>query len=786
MGLSKGLSTQKIGIPKELEKKFKDIRKYQFTIINAPPGYGKTITVAYYMKVLGITNKTIYNTDFSKMSDFCEAIEGTDDASVVVFDDVVHLDRLTLRQCAESTGRKAVFISDSVVMPDAKHWMHRDLVNVIGKNELKFTPDTIREFFEMNTISISAAQAKELYQLSDGWPYMIVRFMRQYTLNKSFYAKEAVNTFLNDEIFAEMPEKEKIFFVKVSQFTAFTLKQAAAVNDMELKRTAECLDRSVLVSYHSVERTYTLNPLVRQYLATEYNELPIAERNVMFSNLGDMHSSYGDIFRAISCYHTAGDYEKMYALDVDLRTLYPFIIKENKEIFFDAVLNYASVENALKYRFALILTMVLFLYHEPASMQEFVQQINDDIDKDTRLNDGERTRLHMELNYIKAFAQFNDIQKMAQYYDSVPEFTIGSLQIFTNKVPFMLSSPSMLMLYHAKPGKLAAEVKAMDEFSKMYYRISDGHGKGFEALMRAEYLFNMGDIEGAEILSHKVLYMADSRLQTSIFLGGLLLLCKIALFAGDEVTLNKRMELFYQKISDDNRDVSEYRIMVDMCRGSIYTIMGDVHNIPAWLKDEKQIEKKTNFVSLAYANLIYGRYLLLEKRYQHLLGIGGQLLGVAEVYSYVLARIYTYIYLAVANYNTGSLDKASNFVREATQLAVEDNFYFPFAMNYEMMKPILEKMVLGSKETRFYKNVKRISAQLEKSVKALIHNMNTDINYGLTARELDVAKLAAKRMSNREIADVLVIAESTVKSNMKSIFSKMGITSRSELSQIFD
>ena len=42
------------------------------------------------------------------------------------------------------------------------------------------------------------------------------------------------------------------------------------------------------------------------------------------------------------------------------------------------------------------------------------------------------------------------------------------------------------------------------------------------------------------------------------------------------------------------------------------------------------------------------------------------------------------------------------------------------------------------------------------------------------------------RLTNKEIAEQLFIAESTVKSNMKVIFNKLRINSRSELKNFFD
>ena len=55
-----------------------------------------------------------------------------------------------------------------------------------------------------------------------------------------------------------------------------------------------------------------------------------------------------------------------------------------------------------------------------------------------------------------------------------------------------------------------------------------------------------------------------------------------------------------------------------------------------------------------------------------------------------------------------------------------------------------------------------------------------DASDELTEREMDVLRLAAKGMSNREIAAELVISVRTVQSHLNSVFNKIGVGSRTE------
>ena len=51
---------------------------------------------------------------------------------------------------------------------------------------------------------------------------------------------------------------------------------------------------------------------------------------------------------------------------------------------------------------------------------------------------------------------------------------------------------------------------------------------------------------------------------------------------------------------------------------------------------------------------------------------------------------------------------------------------------------------------------------------------------GLTAREIDVLKLLARGRSNKEIGSELFVSETTVKSHVRNIFTKLNVLSRTE------
>jgi DNA-binding NarL/FixJ family response regulator len=49
---------------------------------------------------------------------------------------------------------------------------------------------------------------------------------------------------------------------------------------------------------------------------------------------------------------------------------------------------------------------------------------------------------------------------------------------------------------------------------------------------------------------------------------------------------------------------------------------------------------------------------------------------------------------------------------------------------------------------------------------------------GLTEREMQVVRLAAEGKTNREIAEVLILSDKTIKRHLDNVFAKLGVSSR--------
>ena len=181
--------------------------------------------------------------------------------------------------------------------------------------------------------------------------------------------------------------------------------------------------------------------------------------------------------------------------------------------------------------------------------------------------------------------------------------------------------------------------------------------------------------------------------------------------------------------------------------------------------------------------LIENQVYLAQKSYVEVLGHTDALLALCRHFPYTLCEIHVLIQAAGACNSLQYHKEAREYIKTAIQLAEPDEIAAPFCENYIYIKELLGNSTFEQKihnlGERFCKNSVTLSSALSRPAAAS----------ALTDRELELARLIAGRLSNREIASAMYLSEGTVKQYTNRIYSKLHIegdtrTKRQRLSEL--
>jgi len=315
-----------------------------------------------------------------------------------------------------------------------------------------------------------------------------------------------------------------------------------------------------------------------------------------------------------------------------------------------------------------------------------------------------------------------------------------------------------------------------------YYNITGSHGRGAGEVMSAERFYYMGDFLNAEIAMHKAYQAAEET--SDIMLCATFLDIKLSFIKGDFAGMTTR----FKKLRDNIYENKWHMFLhtVDICEAYIFSCLHMNEKVAAWVKDGEFQSTRLFFPALAYLNIVYGRVLLESGEYAKLLGRAEQFLNMACVYPNLLAQIYTYIYIAAASARISREDDAVSALGQALNIAAPDQVYMPFAENADMIKPLLEELQARDMYPDDIPAILALCRQYHKAEECMVRKNSAQGKASLTERENEIARLAAQGLSNKEIGTHLYISENTVKTQLKSVFVKLGINSRSLLLQELD
>jgi LuxR family maltose regulon positive regulatory protein len=684
--------------------------------------------------------------------------------------------------------------------------------------DLSLTEQECREYFAAGGTPLTEEDANLIHSRTGGWLFLLTLHLRHYRSEKTFAAPSDRDKLIQDVIWNKLDRTGQDFLLSLSPFDVFNPAQASRLPAVIME-----LERASMLHFDSEASLYYPHGALLDFTRAECRKLPQPAQYAIRKAAADWYAANNRRGKAIGLYYELREFEKILALDLsglpDNRLLDMPDDKYAEAL--RLIVAHCDRDMKLKYPTSMIRIAFEFfgrgcfedltalrlemesLLRQNGSGNNLASAKEDKVSATGVYSSGTRREpkaqsdagsrqtdpLLGELLLLEAFTCYNDIAEMGERIKRASELTGGKTSLIGLDNSWTFGNPSVLCMYHREAGRLDAELADMDAYNPHYSDMAGGHGSGGPALMKAEALLSRGKAGDAEVFGHKARLEAATHSQISILIGVELFFGRLAIMRGNGAAYSAALasiaSLAEKHPQKSNR--TEAEVARSFLAGLLGRLPGKSPDAAEWLRQGpvNDFSSRIFTPAIPFAHLCRSRCLLLDGRPEVLLGESGAVLGMAAAMNCMLALIYGHIHTAAASSMRGKEEAAASALGKALDLALPDALYMPFVENFDMVGPVSKKVLSGKEHEKTLSSIENLAGRLQAGREAVLKEIQpSNPSALLTERELEVARLVAEGLSNKEIADTLHIKDGTVRDHLTHVYEKTG-QSRSGLYKIF-
>lgn len=648
----------------------------------------------------------------------------------------------------------------------------------IGIADLRLSAEDIHRYYALANVNITLEDAMKVARYTDGWVIAIYLQLRAYKEKGNLSDTAGILDLMEHLVWDRFTKEQKTFLLYMSPFNVITLQQACAIMGCGiLPEYVTDILACPFIRYESAERWYELHSILSELLVPKREERGVVFERECLLRAGDFCRDNGKTTEALGFYFQIRDYERILSLDLSHMTLEMVGNKPFAELAGDIAF-YCPKD--LKKRHILSMLQIAWTLLT-AGMKEQFDVLMDELHAMPELL--KSPDLLGEWLLLSSYKSFPCLTEMtAILREAALLFKDKCSQVILPTAPWCFGSICPLGEFHIRPGEAEKEADSLEEYIAIYSRLTNGHGSGADVLFRAQLAYHSGDVDEAEILSYKALFLAESNKQNIVQFGATLFLADVALHKRDAAGWQHAIDSMERAASFPAQDTYVSCGALDTVRGVLLNELEDQERIAEWLKKTDFDRHRLLEPMVVNAMFVHLSFLMHQGEYAKVVGIGQAIMdGGSRSNPFrkaLLMLIMAVCYKAMHN-NT----KAAAMVKGAGELLLPDGLIFPLA-SYSWR---LGEMVSGFIRQKYpqymevYHTVReRFGIGWATLREAIYIN---ELPGDLTPREFEVAKLAAEGLRNNEIAQKLVVTESTVRTHLRTIFQKLQIDRRAKLAE---
>ena len=799
-------------ISERLQESLRPISRCALTTVVAPMGYGKTTAVNWYLAERARTEeiRTIRVSVYSdNLAIFWRSVQDAFARAGFPFlrdyacpTDAASCGLLTDDLCHELAGERPcyLFLDDFHLLTDRRasaflctlasrlpenvHLIvaSRDLflpaaeilrlgsrVYQIGTGQLRLNHTELAVYAHRCGTELTDEQVETLLYYSEGWFSAVYLNLRTLSERGALPDRSSdISAMFTAAMIDPLSPSQREFLAVMGLADEFTVEMARSVTEdagaeelltvlTEQNAFVKCLPDGV---------TYRFHHMMKECAQRAFQTLPPERQRAYRGRYGAWYEARRQYLHAMAAYRLSGDYDALLRVvqedaGILLASLKPESVLE--------VLDQCPAETLKAHPFALLVLMrSMFNWRQIPRMMALKELLQAAIGEHPELPAEERGNLLGECDLILSFLCYNDISAMSRLHRSASARMTRPAISIRRSGGWTFGSPSVLMMFYRGPGELERELAEMDECMPHYYRITDGHGRGAERIMRAEALFQQGRFTDAHIELESAYAQIRGNGQENMALCCDFLAWRLSLFT--EMELRRSFpEREAELLRHHN---AAWLNLLNATRAYYYALLGEPERIPEVFGAHRLESVRILAPGRPMIEMIENQVFLAQGAWVKVIGRSEGLLGQCEGMHYALVALHLRIQTAAAYGMLGKEAEARALLAQALAEAEPDGLLIPFAENFGGLRALLERF--AEEGNALARRILPLGAAFETRRQRLRSgDVRPAAFAGLTEREYGIVQLMARRLSNGEIAGKLFLSEGSVRQYINQIYSKL-------------
>ncbi len=645
----------------------------------------------------------------------------------------------------------------------------------LDKQDLALSRSELAEYSVKCGLELSSKVLDALHEACEGWFSVTYLNFLSYAKNRQLLLDtNSVYEMIADVLLKPLPQRQQRLLLLMGQTEEFTPQQVA------FAYVAPCEeDIRSLLEYNALiiplaNGNLRCHHMLKQATRRAFSLLDVQEQQQYFRRLGKWYVQQENYEEALDWLYLGQDYAGLLEAVQQLRD---WSMRQTHKQNLVAWLKSCPQEILWQHPQAVLIIMRrMFSLNMTREMLQVKEWYVTALERNTSLSQKERDNYYGELEVILSFLAYNSITGMSRHHRRAYELLSGAPQTLSKQGVWTFGAPSVLGLYLRADSTLQQTLAEMYDCMPPYYRLSNWHGAGAAELTEAEAHLLRGELDLVDSCLEKAGYMAQKHKQECIAICCDFISMQKDIFLGRRSEKAQRYSLREWSFSPEMQ--SMLLNTADMCTGFYYALLGQADKIPAWLTSAEEQATAVLYPARPCYDYILAQCLLAQERYTDVLVRQADWENDCRLYSNYMCRLYLSVQRAAAYAGRNEQQKAAAALNQALAMTAHDELVLPFAQNIVLLQPLLEQQgessALAAKALALGTSFKKGREQILGNGRAL------DALKELSAQELEIARLAALRHTNREIAAMMALSEGTIKQYLNRIFSKLQIDASSK------